>query len=212
MVQGAHWHKKERKKRKGTPHDTTWNPPLSEGQLAHFLGEGTKALTPIANRLGTEVVGSWSGNGKAMQSALFEALDQPIFIDCDDDPYIPDGVRVEEHHKGGRFIWSPVVVMLFLSEEQQNGRVIKSDKLRKELEDKPGLNANVLDFLLRHEHLIPKEWKGKYVFFWRTVYRDRGDDLLVRCPYWDGGMWSWRWRSVINGIWSHDTPAAVYIG
>ena len=113
-----------------------------------------------------------------------------IIIDCDKDPFCPEGWTVEEHKKGGKLEWNPKNISLYLSENQRNG-LIKGNELHKELKDKPILNANVLDYLLAHPELIPEEWKGKYVFFWGTIYRDSVSDLDVRCLCWGGGRWYW---------------------
>lgn len=47
---------------------------LTEGQLAEFLGAGVKALTLIANDLGSELAHNWANNGQAMQHAFISAL------------------------------------------------------------------------------------------------------------------------------------------
>lgn len=121
-------------------------------------------------------------------------------IDCDADPYVPADRReyiVEEHQKGGQFEWDPAQVELYLSDAQKDGR-IEGNKLRKELEGKPVLNANVLDYLLKNSHLIPEEWKDKYVFFWGTIYRSQYDpddsDLYVRFLNWVGDRWCYSTR------------------
>lgn len=101
-------------------------------------------------------------------------------IDCDADPFVPEGWSVAEHRNGGAFKWNATNVSLHLDEGQRDGRWIEGNKLRKELANKPVLNANVLDYLLAHPHLIPEEWKGKAVFFWGTIYCDRGGGLCVR--------------------------------
>lgn len=111
-------------------------------------------------------------------------------IDCDANPFVPNGWKVEEHQKGGQFKWDTAKVALYLSQFQKDG-VIEGNKLRKELVGKPVLNANVLDYLLAHPHLIPEEWKGKYLFFWGTIYRGSGGRLCVRCLRWGGGRWHW---------------------
>lgn len=112
-------------------------------------------------------------------------------IDCDADPFVPDGWKVENHRKGGQFEWGTDKVLLHLSKEQASGNSIEGNKLRKRLEKMPVLNANVLDYLLKNPKLIPEEWKGKYVFFWGTIYRHSDGGLCVRCLRWRGGKWSW---------------------
>lgn len=128
-------------------------------------------------------------------------------IDCDADPYVPSGWKVEEHIKGGQFEWDPTRVKLYLSDKQKDG-AIEGNKLRKELKGKPAFNANVLDYLLANPNLIPEEWKGKAVFFWGTIYRDSGGSLCVRCLVWDGGGWLWcsNW---LGSDWGDLSPAAV---
>ncbi len=103
----------------------------------------------------------------------------------------------------------------YLSDGQKNGKSIVGNKLRKELANKPVMNANELDFLLANPDLIPEDWKkdatGKIrdTFFWGTVYRQRYDGrLFVRYLYWDGGRWHWR-RHWLDCGWSGYSPAAL---
>jgi hypothetical protein len=124
-----------------------------------------------------------------MQTAL-DSTPIDHVIDCDADPYVPAGWKAE-HQREGQFKWAPSHVQLYLSEPQKKGTRIGSNKLRKELNGKPVLNANVLDYLLAHQDLIPEEWKRKYVFFWGTVYRDQYDQLCVRGLRWNGCKWRW---------------------
>lgn len=128
-------------------------------------------------------------------------------IDCDADPFVPSGWKVEEHQKGGQFKFDATQVELYLSAKQKVGSIGGKD-LREELTGKLVLNANVLDCLLAHPHLIPESWKGKAVFFWGTVYRYSGGSLCVRYLYWDGGRWSWSARWLGNG-WGGGRPAAL---
>ncbi len=129
-------------------------------------------------------------------------------IDCDADPFVPDGWSVEEHQKGGSFQWDASRVELWLTNGQKNGKVLEGNKLRKEMAKKVPFNACVLDYLLANPHLIPEEWKGKYVFFWGTVYRDRDGDLCVRYLCWRGGRWGWG-GSWLGSAWGDRSPAAL---
>lgn len=121
--------------------------------------------------------------------------------------FIPNGWTVVEHKNDLSTDLTKVRVSLYLSESQKNG-VITGYELRKELADKPVLNANALEFLLANPHLIPEDWKSKYVFFWGTIYRDGDGSLCVRCLSWVGGRWVWgcRW---LDNQWYSDYPAAV---
>jgi len=129
-------------------------------------------------------------------------------IDCDDDPFTPSGFTVESHQKGGQLVFDPAKVLLHLSKKQQNGGYLIGNDLRKELRRRPVLNANVLDYLLKNSHLIPEEWKGKYVFFWGTVYRLSHAHLYVRYLYFREGRWSWddHW---LGRRWRGSYPAAL---
>lgn len=136
-------------------------------------------------------------------------------IDCDADPMRPyEEWKVEEHRKGGQFTWNPEAVKLHLSPNQLNGKQIEGNKLRKELAKEPVLNANILDYLIRHPHLIPEAWKvdeqgnTRYIYFWGTIYRDAGGDLCVRCLCFGSGRWLWSSYWLGHGWDSHD-PAAV---
>lgn len=136
-------------------------------------------------------------------------------IDCDADPLIPaKGWKVEEHKKSGSFKWNPLAVEFYLSDSQKNGKVIDGNKLRKELAGKPVLNANVLDYLLKHPELIPDNWKKdekgntRYIFFWGTIYRGPGGGPSIRDLYWRGDGWHWHWRWLQVG-WFEVCPAAL---
>jgi hypothetical protein len=130
-----------------------------------------------------------------------------MLIDCDAAPFIPDGWSVEEHKKGGFLKFDPTKISLCLSKKQKKGSIEGND-LRKELINQPTLNANVLDYLLAHPELIPEEWKGKYIFFWGTIYRDSGGRLTVRCLYWGGSGWNEVYYWLDDGF-SSDDPAAI---
>lgn len=133
-------------------------------------------------------------------------------IDGDAQPFVPDGWSVEEHQKGGAFKWDKETHKdaLYPSKGQAGSKYIEGNKLHKELTDKsiPVLNANVLDYLLANPHFIPEEWKGKYVFFWGTVYRHRVGRLCVRYLFWFGGRWGWSYQR-LDDDWFGSSPAAV---
>ena len=129
-------------------------------------------------------------------------------IDCDTNPFVPEGWKVEQHDKGGQLEWNLEKVKLYLSKNQKDGKCIGGNKLRKELENKPVLNANVLDYLLKNPHLIPEEWKSKYVFFWGTVYRYSDGFIIVRYLRWRGDRWDWHYYWLGHDF-DSDDPAAL---
>ena len=128
-------------------------------------------------------------------------------IDLDVDPYLPNGWKVEEHIKGGQFVYDPAKIEFYLSKRQKKGPIGGHD-LRKELQGKPVYNANFLDYWLAHPELIPEELKGKYVFFWGTIYCDSAGGLDARCLYWDGSQWRWgdHW---LGSDWHDGSPGAL---
>lgn len=128
-------------------------------------------------------------------------------VDCDADPVISyDGWTVEEHRKGGMV--DVAKLGLYLSDKQKSGFINGTD-LREELKTKPVLNANVLDYLMKHQELIPEEWK-QYdgVFFWGTIYRLSGGHLCVRFLFWLDGQWRWCDDWLDSGWYSQD-PALI---
>jgi len=143
--------------------------------------------------------------------AVIRGLSQIVEIEhviyCDVDPFVPEGWKVERHKKGGFFKWDASKIKLYLSKNQKGDKYVQGHKLREELENQPVLNANVLDYLLAHPELIPEKWKGKYVFFWGTVYRFSDGCRCVRCLCWDGDRWHWGYFWLVNNF-NCNRPAA----
>jgi len=128
-------------------------------------------------------------------------------IDCDAAPFVPNGWSVEEHHTRGQLKFDASKVILHLSKKQAKGAVNGND-LQKDLATLPTMNANVLDHLLAHPDLIPETWKGKYICFWGTIYRNSDGILCVRCLYWSGSWWGWGCRWLGDDFFS-GFPAAL---
>lgn len=120
-------------------------------------------------------------------------------------PFIPDGWTIEEDN--GQTSFDPSDFALHLEPEQENS-YLEGTVLRERLKGKNTMSAAVLDYLLEHPDLIPEEWKGKWVLFWGTVYRDSFGDPCVRCLYWRGGRWGWG-SSWVGGDWNGNGPALV---
>ncbi len=152
--------------------------------------------------------GDFLGKVLEVMKGLAEIIYPEHLIDCDADPFIPEGWTIEEHKKGGVFKFNPKAISLYLNKKQAKGDRIEGNELRKELADKPVLNANILDYLSAHPELIPEEWKGKYVFFWGTIYRDSNGNLYVRFLRWYGSRWDWDcyW---LGDDFDSDDPAAI---
>lgn len=141
-----------------------------------------------------------------MQLAVAQGM-----INCNTIPFLPSGWKIVKHQKGGMWEWDSTKVGLYLSDGQKNNGAIDGHKLFKELVGRPVLNANVLDFLLIHQELIPVEWRGLAVFFWGTVYRNYDGDCVVPYIYWDSGRWLWGDRQFDSGWDVNTSPAAVLL-
>lgn len=128
-------------------------------------------------------------------------------IDCDADPLLLKGWEVESHKIGGQAKLNLAKIHLYLSANQQNGRRIQGYELRKKMANESVLNANALDYLLKHPELIPEEWKGKRVHFWGTIYRYSVGHLSVRYLCWIGNRWYWDWNW-LDYNWADHDPAA----
>lgn len=191
---------------------------LSLGQFVNFSAAVLKALP---RRIDPDVARGWELNGAALTKALHEALNPPKvdttehIIDLDVDPYIPERYLIENHQKGGQFTWNADQIALHVSSGQRCKEVIFGDRLREELKGLPVLNANALDYLLQHPHLIPDEWKGckeERVSFWGTVYSHKQfSALYVRSLYWNQHQGEWKWEcSTLKEEWNYCFRAAIF--
>ena len=122
-------------------------------------------------------------------------------------------VRVQKR-KDGLYVGGRKVI-LYLSERQKNGGLLKGHELREELTGKPVLNANLLDMLFDNQHLIPEDFKKDadgntiYIYFWDSGFRSPDTDrLCVRCLYFYAGVWyrSYGWLGL---DWFSSFPAAL---
>lgn len=156
------------------------------------------------------IVKKLGGHEEALRFLRGELEIRPFehVINLDATPFVPEGWKVEKRQKGGQFRWDTRQVELWLAEGQKNGGCLNGNKLREELTNKSVLNANVLDYLLKHPELIPEEWKSKYVFFWGTIYCNSVGHLCVRCLDWRGVRWGWSY-GWLGHDWDDDRPAAL---
>ncbi len=126
-------------------------------------------------------------------------------------PYCPYSWPVEEHVSGDcDFEWDTTKVALYLDQGQKYGRVIMGTELREKLKGRPVMNANLMDYLLAHQELIPDDWKGKGICFWGTIYRAPNGDFGLRYIYWDGLGWAWVYRWFANGF-DSNSPTLVSV-
>jgi hypothetical protein len=142
--------------------------------------------------------------------------DNPI-IDLDIAPIAPKGWSVIKHKKGGAWKFNPDHLKLFYTEAQKNGRFNPSD-IEYDIRDEDVMNANLLGFLVANPDRVPKEWMGKAVMFWGTIFRDNGPDAIslygdprIGCLAWDSvSKRHFLYYCPINVMWNSACPAVVH--
>jgi len=92
-------------------------------------------------------------------------------------------------------------------EPEQKESYIEGKILAERMKEK-GLSASVLDYLMENTEKIPEDWKGKYVYFWGTIFRNSNGDLYVRYLCFSRGKWQTdcNW---LDNYWLINYPAAV---
>lgn len=122
-------------------------------------------------------------------------------IDCDAPVFLPHGWEDPgvfdqlPNRVKGQIVFNPKKIALFWAKGQRTSLVNGYD-IKKQLADRPVLDANVLDYLLAHQEVIPEESKDDNTYFWGTIYR-RFDPFfrswfpLVRYLCWKDSLWRW---------------------
>lgn len=150
-----------------------------------------------------DVADSWRGNHEELRARLAFLIEPapepkkkhksnkqpPIIIDLDAYPFVPQGFKIEEHKKGGRFVFDSAHVRLYRDTSQEKFG-IKGTHLYGKLKNASVMNELMLEWYLTNPQHISEEWKGKFVFFWGTIYRNFSGKLCVRCLFWSGLQWS----------------------
>jgi len=148
--------------------------------------------------------------GGEIRSASEMQLICPVrhLIDCNKAPFVPEGfVGVESHTRFGLLEWNPAQVEFYISLECRRRYLaaVTGFFLRDELRSKVVLNANVLDYLLANQGLIPEDWEAD-TFFWGTIYeRMDGDQRApcVRCMYKRNDGWKPGFRQLNSDFNAH---------
>jgi hypothetical protein len=134
-----------------------------------------------------------------------------VICDLEKPPFIPNNWEIGEHKGQGLFRFDLERVELHIRVGQTWKHGISGKNLRKRLVKQDVLNANVLDDLLLHPHMIPESWKGLFVCFWGTIYRDKNNGKsFVRFLYWNESKWDWGF-SGLHRLWNEELPALVRI-
>ena len=124
-----------------------------------------------------------------------KVVESDYIIDFDATPSIPAGLSINAEDQivsrfRGKWTFNQKGLVAYLSKKQKKGGLIVGNDLKDELDGESVMGAQLLDFYLKHPHLIPDEYKGKATFFWGTIYRDLIRVLCVRHLYQDGEGWA----------------------
>ncbi len=151
----------------------------------------------------------------------FDAILQSLrrLINCDAKPYLPDDWSIEPEDQiksgvRGEITFDPAKVVAHFVYGQKNGQTILGFDLKKLLEGRLVLPANVLDYLFANTNLIPDSWKidekgqTRHLYFWGTIYRASAAGMCVRYLYWDGGEWCWNCRW-LGDVFDEESPSAL---
>jgi hypothetical protein len=119
---------------------------------------------------------------------------------------LPEWATLE--YDNGIKSFDPSSLVLHLEKEQETSFVVGST-LRERLSNKDSANFAVLSYLKAHPQLIPSDWKGRFVYGWGTIVRDRDGDLVVPFLCEDDGqvVVGWYWLVV---VWYGASPAARF--
>ena len=136
-------------------------------------------------------------------------------IDLDADPFVPEGSTVEEHFKGGPFLWARENIRVIYAYRDWWGRKTTHQfhaNLFGRLQSQNPINANLLDYLLANPHLIPEEAKPDRLYFYGTIYREN-KTLCVRYIYWEEEKkeWRWRWYGGCRSPWGDELPIPLLV-
>ncbi|OGZ19467.1 MAG: hypothetical protein A2626_02170 [Candidatus Nealsonbacteria bacterium RIFCSPHIGHO2_01_FULL_38_55] len=177
--------------------------------LMNQLGDALEAAKYTPDEVTKLRVYSNLNDFKGVLTGCSKIVVVQYIIDCDADPFVPSGFTLMSHRKGGQIVWDPTKFQLYLSERQRSGKIIAGKGLGRELADVSGiLNANVLDYFLAHQEIIPPECEGVVTYFWGTKFLSGGSSY-VRCLYRGGGRWSsdYAW---LGDDWDDASPAARF--
>ena len=134
-------------------------------------------------------------------------------INFDISPMIPEGWRVRKEDQilsrfHGEWMFNQNGICRYISKKQKLGEAINGHDLREDLDGKPVLGSELLDFYLDNPGLIPDAHKRETAFFWGTIYRNPDNNLFVRYLYWNGKYWNGRYYCLDHRFENSD-PALI---
>lgn len=117
-------------------------------------------------------------------------MNEEYVIDFNSQPEIPEGYEIRPRDQivgrlKGKCVINPKNLRLYLAEGQgifRNSEFIYGPELKKDLKGKRVVGAQLLDFYLKNQHLIPEEYKNHMTDFWGTLYRHIESSQLMKKP------------------------------
>jgi hypothetical protein len=130
-------------------------------------------------------------------------------IDCRIEPKAPEGtgwILYNHSSSVAYFPWDSSEVWL-LNPEPMLGSEVQNLAWVQQWSPMP---ANVLEYLLAHQELIPPEWADTNVYFFGTTYVDGQERELVRCLFRDiRGIWQ-EGRRFLDQHWEGNIHVAMH--
>lgn len=201
----------------GTPFSYT------NGQFATVTSNIVKALPKALQRIDPKDAIKYSSQGERLELALVKAFEMLYgghvatipsnhFVDLSKFPFLPDGWELANHDSlrntrdgsicEGRLLLDTRKIVLYRDRDQSSSPGIQGTLLKERLREKKNLNANVLEYLLKHPDLIPESWRldsrgqAQCIWFWGTSYRNSEGVPVVRGMVWRDNL-AW----VADHIW-----------
>lgn len=111
------------------------------------------------------------------------------------------GLTLAKHSRLGTLTLEPRDGKLFVNGREltlvscteANGAMMTAEAAMKATEARRPLNSTVRDFLAENVKLIPKDWKGKSIFFPGTVFSTPSGDPCIPFIY---EMCGWSWHNL----------------
>lgn len=108
-------------------------------------------------------------------------------INCDSMPRFAPFVRgLKSHKKGGEIIFDSSKIKLYNPICIESSKIVSIESVLKKVKYSKNpavLNANVLDYLLDNQEIIPDSWSDSWsdeIFFFGTVYRFTSGEPCIR--------------------------------
>lgn len=134
-----------------------------------------------------------------------------LVIDCDIEPFSPEGLEVDYHAGGGTLDLRTANIDVHRTDDQKTGWVHGLELLRRLSLVDNLLTANVLDFLWVNPHHISGTWDRWEVCFWGTIYKDRHNATYVRNLYNISGKLQTRPVLLSTAMFGFSQPAAIQL-